>query len=83
MLEASENIAISVEEYTNLLEESKDLDEIIKAIMDNVSLSWGKSHLVLDIESSRDLMTLIRIKYPETYRKKFNELTKKGVDDDA
>lgn len=83
MLEASENIAISVEEYTNLLEESKDLDEIIKAIKNNVSLSWDKSYLVLDIESSRDLMTLIRIKYPTTYATKLHELQQEGDDPDA
>lgn len=83
MLEASESIAISVERYDALLEDSADLKELIKAVMDNASISLDKTKLVLDMESSQDLMTLIRIKYPLTYSAKLDHMLAEGVDTDA
>lgn len=65
MLAATENVAVPLEVYDTLMEEHTTLDEFIAVLSDSVSLSWDKSRLVMDQESSRDLLTLFRIKYDD------------------
>lgn len=81
MLAASENVAIPLETYDDLMEEHNDLKEFIAVISDSASLSWDKDRLVIDIESSRDLMTLFRIKYPVTYANRLKRLQEEAEED--
>ena len=81
MLAASENVAIPLEVYDDLMEAYNTLDEFVGVISDSVSLSWDKDYLVIDRENSRDLMTLFRIKYPVAYANRLERL--KEAEDNA
>ena len=81
MLATTENVAVPLEVYDNLMEEHIALDEFIAVLSDSVSLSWDKSRLVMDQESSRDLLTLFRIKYPVTYAKRLKRLQEEAEED--
>lgn len=74
MLTASENVAIPLEVYDDLMEAYNTLEEFNAAIMNNLRLSWDKGELVLDVDGSTDLMTLFRIKYPVAYNNRFERL---------
>ena len=60
-----ENVRIALSEYVTLVKKAMDLDRVLNAIVDNVTLSYNKEYLRLDDESK--VVDAFRVLYPEAY----------------
>ena len=60
-----ESVRIELREYVTLVNKAMDLDRILNAIVDNLTLSYNKEYLRLDDESM--VVDAFRVLYPEAY----------------
>ena len=60
-----ESVRIALSEYVTLVKKAMDLDRVLNAIVDNVTLSYNKEYLRLDDESK--VVDAFRVLYPEAY----------------
>ena len=75
-LPSDNKISISVREYVELRQQAMDLERIVSAIVDELTLSYNDQYLV--IEDKEKIVDAIRVLYPDAYNNLLNmELERK------